>query len=84
MSKTRLEDLISRLHQQFGDSTLSPQQSQLMQDMQDHLHNMDESEPQDPDLQDVVELLIKEIEDQHPKAASTANEILGILNNIGI
>lgn len=84
MSKAKIENLISRLHQQFGDSVLSPQQEQLMSDMQHHLHNMDEEEPQDPDFQDVVESLIEKIEGQHPKAASTAKEILNILHNIGI
>ena len=84
MSKTQIENLISRFHQQFGDTLLSPQQEQLMSDMRHHLHNMDEKEPQDPDFQEMVELLIKEIEDQHPKAANTAKEILNILNNIGI
>jgi hypothetical protein len=82
--KAKIENLMSRLHQQFGDVELTSQQQQLMDDMKRHLHNRGEPEPAVPDLRESVELLIEEIREEHPRAAKTAQEILHMLGNMGI
>ncbi len=84
MPKQQLENLIGSLHEQFGDDLTSPQQQQLMQQMQSHLHNFDEPEPGDPNFTETVELLLEDIEEQHPKAAAVVREILEVLGNIGV
>lgn len=84
MPQTTLKNLISRLHDNFGDDLSSPQQQQLMQKMQSYAHDINEAEPIQPNLRESVELLLEDIEEQHPSAAAIAKEILEVLGNIGI
>lgn len=84
MPKEQLLNLITRLHDSFGDEEVSPQQQQLLDDMKHHIHNINEPAPADPDMLQTIETLIEDIEEDHPKAAGLARDILEILVNIGI
>ena len=84
MPKKKIERLMSDLHEQFGGDLTSPQQQQLMEKMQHHLHRWGENEPLEPNFQESVELLLEDIKDKHPKAAAVIKEVLEVLNNIGI
>jgi hypothetical protein len=84
MPKVKIEGLISSLHEQFGDDLTSPQQKQLMDSMQQHLHAWGENEVPDPTFNESLEMLLEEIEDDHPKAAATIKQILQILGDMGI
>ena len=84
MAKEKIENLITTLHETFGDNELSSQQAQLMEDMKTHLHNWDDPEIADPSLKETVELLLSGIENKHPKAATIIKEIIETLNNIGV
>ncbi|MCB1615026.1 MAG: DUF4404 family protein [Pseudomonadales bacterium] len=84
MPKEKLLNLITRLHDSFGDEEVSPQQQQLLDDMKLHIHNINEPAPTDPDMLQTIETLIEDIEEDHPKAAGLARDIMEILVNIGI
>ena len=84
MAKEKVENLISKLHQTFGNDELSPQQEQLINDMKAHLHNWDEPEISDPTFRETAEILLNDIKENHPKAALIAKEIIDTLNNIGV
>jgi hypothetical protein len=84
MPKKKIENLMTRLHDHIGDDQTSPQQQELMKQLQAHVHNMNEAQPPDPDFIDSVELLVAELEGTHPKAAAVVREILKALGNIGI
>ena len=84
MPKTKITNLITSLHDRFGDDLTSTQQQQLIKDLQSHIHAWDETEPVDPDFQDTVNLLLEDIEQEHPKAAALVREIMHILQNIGV
>ena len=84
MPKATITSLLTSLHDRFGDDLTSPQQRQLMANLQSHIHKWDEKEPVDPNLQETVSLLLEDIEKQHPKAASVVREIMHVLENIGV
>jgi len=84
MAKATLQNLISTLHEHFGDDISSPQQQQLMQRMESHLHDLGEEDPIEPTFRETAELLLDDIEEQHPKAAAVTREILEVLSNIGV
>ena len=76
--------MITTLHDRFGDELISPQQQQLLQNLKNHIHAVDEKDPLDPDFQDSLNLLLEEVESGHPKAAEILREVIKILNNMGI
>ena len=84
MPKAQITNLITSLNDRFGDDLTSPQQQQLMSDLQHHIHQWDEQEPVDPSIQETVTVLIEDIEEEHPKAAAIVREIMHILENIGV
>ena len=84
MPKQTLQNLISTLHEQFGDDITSPQQQQLMQNLENHIHAMDESDPADPDIQETLTLLVENVEVRHPQAAALIREVMEALKNMGI
>jgi len=84
MPKTTITNLLTSLHDRFGDDLTSPQQQQLMENLQNHIHRWDEKEPVNPDIQETVNLLLEDIEEQHPKAAVVVREIMNVLKNIGV
>jgi hypothetical protein len=76
MAKKKIENLISEMHETFGDDQVSPQQEQLMQQLQLHMHNWGEPDPPDPTIAETVEMLLVEFEEDHPKAAAIVRQIL--------
>ncbi len=84
MPKKLAENLISQLHDTFAGAETSAQQALLMQNLKDHMHHWDEPESPDPTLADTVELLLDEVGQDHPKAATIIKQLLETLKNIGI
>ncbi|HQQ62349.1 MAG TPA: DUF4404 family protein [Pseudomonadales bacterium] len=84
MPRQHLENLITRLHEQFGDQASSPQQQQWMAELQHHLHNRNEPDVPDPGLQDTANLLLESFEEEHPKAAGIVREIIETLGRLGL
>ena len=84
MPKAKINNLMTALHSRFGDDLTSPQQKQLLKELQSHIHAWNEKEPVDPDFPQTVNLLLEEIEEEHPKAAAVMREIMRVLENIGV
>jgi len=84
MPKQQVQSLISDLHEKFGDDLTSPQQQALMSQLKSHIHDLNESEPVEPDFLDTIDTFINQIEDDHPNAAVIVNKILETLKNIGV
>ena len=84
MPKQTLQNLISSLHDQFGDDAVSSQQQQLMQDLENHIHGMNETEPLDPNIQETLTLLLDDAEERHPQSAAIIREVMEALKNMGI
>ena len=84
MTKQTLQNLISNLHDQFGDDETSTQQQQLMQALESHIHGMDEAAPVDPNIQETLTLLVEDVEERHPQSAAIIREVMEALKNMGI
>ena len=83
MPQQHLENLITRLHGTFGDTNTSPQQQQLLDDLRNHL----DGKPVSSDklsLKDSANLLLEELEIDHPQAAGILREIVETLGRLGI
>lgn len=84
MSKNKIENLMSQLHEQFGTVEPSPQQQRLMNDLESHIHNTSEPAPEDPSLIESAELLLESLEGEHPRSTAIMRELLDTLRNIGV
>lgn len=84
MPRQHLENLISRLHQEFNPGQTSPQQEQLLNELRNHLHKSGEPAPADPSLKDSANLLLESLEVEHPQAAGILREIIETLGRLGL
>jgi hypothetical protein len=84
MSQATIKNLITSLHERFGDDLTSPQQQQLMEKLNLYSHKLDQKEPVDPDIKETLELLLEELEVQHPQAAGIIRQVIEALGNMGI
>lgn len=79
-----LKALITDLHNSFGDDETSPQQQQLMQQLQIYVHDIDTAEPAPPGLIESAEILLEEMEEDYPKTAAIIRQVINTLGNIGV
>ena len=84
MPRQHLENLITRLHEQFGSEPASPEQRRWLQSLQQHLHAPDEPAPADPSLADTANLLLESLGEEHPQAAAIVREIVDTLGRLGL
>lgn len=83
MPKQHIEGLISELHEKFADSDTSPQQEAMLQQMQSQLAEWEGPKPSN-DLFETAELLLQEIEEDHPTAANILRQVINALDSIGV
>ncbi len=83
MPKQHIEGLLTQLHEKFADGDTSPQQEAMLAQMQSQLAEWEGPKPSG-DFTETAELLLQEIEDEHPKAARIIREIINTLGNIGV
>lgn len=79
-----LKALIIDLHESFGDDETSPQQQQLMQQLQTYVHDVDKAEPVPPNVIESAEILLAEVEEGYPQTAAIIRQVIKILSNMGI
>ena len=84
MTKQIIQNLISDLHNRFGDDLTSSQQLELMEKLRNHAHAMNQDAPVDPDFEETLTLLLEDLEIQHPQAAGIIREVMATLGNMGI
>ena len=80
MPQQQLDNLITRLHDRFGSSEVSPQQQQLLDDLQRHSAGGADT----LSLQDSANAILEELEIDHPKAAAVLREIVETLGRLGV
>ena len=84
MPRQHLDNLISRLHQEFSPGFSSPQQQQLLDELQLHMHNRNEATPAAPSPKDAANALLESLEVEHPQAAAVVREIIETLGRLGL
>jgi hypothetical protein len=84
MPVDNLKALISDLHDSFGDDESSPQQQQLMQQLQIYVHDIDTAELVPPGLIESAEILLDEVEEGYPQTAAIIRQVINAVGNMGI
>lgn len=83
MPKHHIEGLITQLHDRFADSDTSPEQEAMLARMKSQLAEWEGPKPPE-DFFETAEMLLQEVEEEHPKAAGLVREIINALNSIGV
>ena len=83
MPKQHIEGLLGQLYEKFADSYTSPQQEAMIAQMQSELAEWEGPKPPETFVES-ADLLLQEIQEEHPKAARLLQEIINTLNNIGM
>lgn len=84
MPEQKMEALMSELHELFGDQKPTPQQEQLMRNLEQHIHNVGEPDTERLNLVESLEVLIEDIEADHPRSSAVLREILARLRDMGV
>ncbi len=85
MAQEKIRNLISQLHDLYWeDKTTSAQQQRLLQELEWRAHPEGTDEPEEPMPRETMEMLIEEMEAEHPKTARVMRELMETLKNIGI
>jgi enoyl reductase-like protein len=84
MPKQKIEGLIAQLHEKLTESKTSPEQEQMLAQLQSQLDEWQGPKPADGNIKTVAEELVEEIEEHHPKAARVVREIIESLGHLGV
>lgn len=84
MSRQEAESLMIELHELFGRGETTPQQEQLMRNLEQHIHAEGEPEVDRLDLVESLEVMVEDLEAEHPRTAGVMREIVQVLRNIGV
>lgn len=84
MPKARIENLMTELHERFGELEPSPQQEQLLEALQQHIHGVAEGDKPDPTPLETIELLLDNLGEDHPRVVAVLRELMDTLKNIGV
>jgi hypothetical protein len=72
---TKLDSLLNE--------NLSDTQRKLITQVKNHLHNMGEPEPSELGLNESIDIVLLDIERQHPNTAAFVRSTLNTMENIG-
>lgn len=83
MPKIVINNLLTQLHDTFGDEQPSAQVEQLMRDMKLHMNQWDSPSPEE-EMVTTAQALLAELEIEHPQAVSVARKLIETLTNMGV
>lgn len=84
MPQRKVENLISELHEMYGSDQPSPQQQQLLADLERHIHPAGLADEPEPVPLDTLEQLVEEVAKDHPRSAAVMFQVLETLKNMGV
>ncbi len=83
-SSESLDQLITRLHDLFGNEEVSPEQQRLMSELERHTHAAGSDETPDPRPVDTLEAMLEDFEEDHPQVSAVLGQIVNALKNMGV
>ncbi len=84
MAQQEVHNLMTELHELFGNEEPSAGQQQLMESLEYYIHNNTDAAPPDPTPLDTIELLVDQIEVEHPRASGVLRQLMSHLRNMGV
>lgn len=84
MPQQKAQNLISQLHDMYGDDVPSDEQRRLMAELELHVHPEGTEDEYEPVPLDTLERLVEEMAVNHPRTAAVMRELVDTLKNIGV
>lgn len=85
MPQQKAQNLISQLHEMYGDDQPSEPQRRLMEQLEMHVHPKGAKDQYgEPEPLDTLEYLVEDMAIEHPRTAAVMRELLETLKNIGV
>ena len=84
MSREKITGLVTQLHDQLTTSETSPEQEALLRQLHSQLENWEGGPAPDGSVVNTAELVLEELEDNHPQLSLVVREIIDALGRIGI
>jgi hypothetical protein len=84
MAKQQIDGMLTHLHERFATSETSPAQDALLQQLHSQLAEWEGALPPDGNVVSTAELLLQELEDEHPQLSHVVRELIAALGRIGI
>jgi len=84
MASQDLNNLLANVRKHLPEGEISEQQKALLQKIQFHTHEEGTPDPVEPNVIQSVEMLIDELEADHPLGVAAAKKLLQALNAMGI
>ncbi len=84
MPKARIENLMTELHERFGEQQMSAEQQHLLSELQAHMHDVTDGTVKEPTPLETIQLMIEDLGDNHPNVSALLRELLDTLKNIGV
>lgn len=84
MPKEKIKNLMSELHELFGNDESSVEQTRLMESLDYYLHEQSETTPPDPSPIETLELLAEQMGEEHPRTSAVLRELMETLKNMGV
>lgn len=85
MPQEKVRNLITQMHEMYGDEEPSAAQRRLMEQLELHTHPKGTKDQYgEPVPLDTLEMLVEEMAAEHPRTAGVMREILETLKNIGV
>lgn len=85
MPQQKAQNLISQLHDLYGDDQPSEAQQRLMDQLEMHIHPKGTKDQYgEPVPLDTLEYLIEDMAAEHPRTTAVMRELLETLKNIGV
>jgi len=85
MPQEKAQNLISQMHELYGDDQPSEAQQRLMEQLEMHVHPKGTKDQfGEPVPLETLEYLVEDMAAEHPRTAAVMREILETLKNIGV
>lgn len=84
MARPHIDGLLTQLHERFATSETSAQQEELLRQLQGQLASWEGPTPPDGNVVSTAELLVAELDEDHPHLSAIVRELLAALARIGI
>jgi len=84
MPKAKIENLMTELHERFGEQQMSAEQQRLLNELQTHVHDVTDGSVKDPTPLETIQLMIDDLGGNHPNVSALLRELLDTLKNIGV
>jgi hypothetical protein len=84
MAKAKIENLMTELHERFGEVEMSAEQQRLLADLEARFQGASAGSVKDPTPLESIQLMIEDLGENHPNVSAILRELLDTLKNIGV